>query len=238
MFMTGKFTDYKFIIPFYFTVSQRLSTPFQIFSYLVHNFIFPFIFLFFLTENIFNSSFAFCWISTHLVYEVGYFMNDYFASDSRISSRSKFPLNLKNATIIFVCKLTLITFFSILFTPLHYFFILSFLFLVYVFHNKLKKKNRMATFVVLRFLKFAPFWFFLTEINLYIFISFIAILSIKEGFISYKKNINIENFINFFFIIFSIYCLYNNYIGVSVLVLIYVFNKKLREYASCIFSYK
>lgn len=233
-----KYLEFKFTIPFIYTISQRLSTPVQILFYLIHNLFFPLVFFLFLKVNFSLIFFLNLWFFTHLVYEIGYFMNDNFASDSRSSSRTNIDLKKNSKISIFFIKTISVFISSYFFVPVDFYFILIALFFIYIIHNKLKKENRIPTFILLRILKFAPFWFLLKDFQLYIFIFFFATLSFKESLNSYKNKSILTNYIDLTFFIVSFACLYYGFIILSIFILIYVFNKKLRSYALCFFSNK
>ena len=238
MYTMEKHQEFKLTIPFVYTISRRLSSPSQILFYFIHNLFFPVSFILLLKVNFPLVLFCILWVSTHLVYEIGYFMNDYLATDSRLSTRKFIDIELNKIIGILLIKTTSVFVIAFFFVPNNFYFILITLFLVYIVHNQLIKKYRISTFFVLRFLKFSPFWFFLSGLELYIFIFFFATLSIKEALNSYVKNSFWTNYVDLIFFIVFYTCIYYGYTILSFVTLIYVFNKIIRLYVLRFFSNK
>ena len=93
------------LLPLGYTISQRLGSGRQVINYIVNNLVFPIILTLCLTKEVRLINQFHFWLIIHLVYELGYFMNDYFASDVHYSSRSTLKLSTQNINFIFYTKL-------------------------------------------------------------------------------------------------------------------------------------
>jgi hypothetical protein len=126
----------------------------------------------------------------HITYEIGYFMNDYFASDSLDNWRSPDYL-AKNEKIYYLkVKLFIVFLLLLLIKDWSVVLLVTALLSVYVLHNFLTKKHRFFSFVLLRVLKMLPF-FLLPKFSFVLFFYFFG-YAILEGIISYKKSKKIQ----------------------------------------------
>lgn len=188
--------NFKLIFPGFYTYNIRLKSIRSLLIYFYFNLIVPLIiltivFTYDLALDTINKVLIH-WALVHLVYECGYILNDYTAVDSKSNWRNLPNLTYKQLALILASKITVITLFSLFELNLIWFFLAIAIIFLYILHNSLSKPKRIITFILLRLVKFSPF--FLLEdlvlvrgIMIY-FLSVGVIEGIKSYYNSYAQN--------------------------------------------------
>ena len=219
------------IFPFFYTYKVRLGSIKQFIYWLIHNLFVTQILTYLILEKFFGTDVLIFFFLIQLIYELGYIDNDFYANDKFKSNRiKKFSLNNHNGYLLILSKSLVIILFCIFFKEYinMKYYILLVLVLVYIIHNRLKKKFRFPTFIVLRLIKFLPFFIMEYEINN----SFILLILyfpyiVKEA----KTYFNLSSFSSLLIIISIAYVIYIGKWLPSIFFFIYCFSSVIYKYA-------
>tara|TARA_B110000971_G_C19985622_1_gene489428 strand:+ start:675 stop:1373 length:699 start_codon:yes stop_codon:yes gene_type:complete len=182
--MKINYFNYRYILPGFYTTSRRLKTAKALLLYIYHNMLFPSMLALLVGDTEIISTKFFLWLFIiHLTYEIGYFMNDYFASDSSNNWRNPDYLTKKEKNYYLIVKLLILFLFLLFIKEWSINLIATSLLIIYILHNSLKKQYRFFSFIFLRVLKMLPF-FILPKISLVLFFYFLG-HAILEGIVSY-----------------------------------------------------
>ena len=181
----------KFLIPGAYTAFVRLASLKAVLTYSYTNLVVPIALMACIQIDSFDftrlTGLMLSWLLIHMVYELGYFMNDFFAVDAKGNWRDIPNLARNDVMGIFAVKVLLVVSYVYCLNDLVWGSVAGVLFLVYLFHNYLQKPYRLFTFVLLRILKFSPFIYFQYEVSSILFLYFL-VFGILEGLRSYFPN--------------------------------------------------